>query len=304
LKKCQKKGRSIFALQTSLSFVLIGLIIYLIGIASSIESIVYGHNFVPDESASFLALMDKLKAELGLVQTNIASGNVSLAEEHATQAVGILNSKDPINNITWKEEIAERNARIAGELVSAVSALDNMNMSASSSNGVSNQSISDIDAIIDEAITSRIDKEQRDNATIQATALGDIVNALLNYYGDAFSVGFDMGNMSQMASGMEGASSNKSYSLVNVTDYQSAQALAKMALDIFNTELKDLASTNKTEPVTQLEAGLKQLRNLIDNKSSPIEVMTIGHTQVHPNLQKAFNLQLQMKMNMNMNMNM
>jgi hypothetical protein len=110
--------------------------------------------------------------------------------------------------------------------------------------------------------------------------------------------------MSQMASGMEGASSNKSYSLVNVTDYQSAQALAKMALDIFNTELKDLASTNKTEPVSQLEAGLKQLRNLIDNKSSPIEVMTIGHTQVHPNLQKAFNLQLQMKMNMNMNMNM
>jgi hypothetical protein len=265
---------------------------------------VYGHNFAPDESASFLSLMNKLKAELGLVQTNLDNGNVSLAEEHATQAVGILNSKDPVNNITWKEEIAERNARIAGELVSAVSALDNMNMSASSSNGVSNQSISDIDAIIDEAITSRIDKEQRDNATIQATALGDIVNALLNYYGDAFSVGFDMGNMSQMASGMEGASSNKSYSLVNVTDYQSAQALAKMALDIFNTELKDLASTNKTEPVTQLEAGLKQLRNLIDNKSSPIEVMTIGHTQVHPNLQKAFNLQLQMKMNMNMNMNM
>ena len=192
---------------------------------------VYGHDFVPDESALFLSLMDKLKAELGLIQTNLANGNVSLAEEHATQAVGILNSKDPVNDITWKEEIAERNARIAEELDSAISALDNMNMS----NGVTNQSISDVDAIIDEAITSRIDAEQGENATIQATALGDIINTLLNSYGDAFSVGFDMGNMSQMASGMEDASSNKSYSLVNVTDYQSAQALARMALDTFRT---------------------------------------------------------------------
>ena len=164
------------------------------------------------------------------------------------------------------------------------------------SNGVTNQSISDVDAVIDEAITSRIDAEQRENATIQATALGDIINTLLNSYGYAFSVGFDMGNMSQMASGIEGASSNKSYSLVNVTDYQSAQALARMASDIFNTELKNLASTNNTESVTKLEAALEQLSNLIDNKSSPIEVMTLGHTQIHPNLQKAFNLQLQMKM--------
>jgi hypothetical protein len=241
--------------------------------------------------------MDQLKAELGLVQTNIANGNVSLAEAHATQAIEILNSKDPVNNITWKEEIAEKNARIAEELVSAVSALDNMNMSTSSS-GDTNQSISDIDAIIDEAITSRVDKEQRDNATIQATALGDIINTLLSYYGDAFLVGFDMGNMSQMASGMEGTSSSKSYSIVNVTDYQSAQALAQMALENFNNELKNLASSNRTESVNELEAGLSQLRSNIDNKSSPIDVMMFGHTQVHPNLQKAFDLELQMKMDM------
>jgi hypothetical protein len=95
----------------------------------------------------------------------------------------------------------------------------------------------------------------------------------------------------------KGASSNKTFSLENVTDYESAQALAKMALAIFNTELKDLASTNNADSVTKLEDSLDQLRNLIDNKSSPIEVMTIGHTQVHPALQKAFNLQLQqMKM--------
>jgi hypothetical protein len=281
-------------LRISSTFVVLA--IYLIGMSNSFELKVYGHDFVPNESASFLSLMDQLKAELGLVETNIANGNVSLAEAHATQAIEILNSKDPVNNITWKEEIAEKNARIAGELVSAVSALDNMNMSTSSSSGDTNQSVSNIDAIIDEAVTSRIDTEQRENATIQATALGDIINTLLNYYGDAFSVGFDMGNMSQMASGMEGASSNKNYSLINASDYQSAQALAQMALENFNNELKNLASSNKTDSVNELEASLNQLTSNIDNKSSPIDVMTFGHTQVHPNLQKAFNLQLQMKM--------
>jgi hypothetical protein len=96
---------------------------------------------------------------------------------------------------------------------------------------------------------------------------------------------------------MDAASSNKNYSLVNVTDYQSAQALSQMTLDIFNTELKDLANVNQTDSVTKLEASLNQLNNMIDNRSSPIEIMTIGHTQIHPNLQKAFNLQLQqMKM--------
>ena len=297
MEKCRRKCHTAISLQTSLSLAFIVLIICLIDASNSFETLVYGHDFVPNESASFLSIMNQLKAELDLVQTNFVNGNSSLAEDHAERAVEFLNSKDPINNITWKEEIAERNERIAEELVSAVAALENMNISPSpSSNGGMNQSISNIDAIIDEAITSRIDKEQRENATIQATALGDIINTLLGFYGDAFSVGFDMGNMSQMASGMEGASSKKSYSLVNVTDYQSAQALAKMALEIFNNELRILASTDETDSDIKLGEGLKQLSNLIDNKSSPIEVMMIGHTQVHPNLQVAFNLQLQMTM--------
>ena len=273
------------------------IVFYLIGIGNYYGSIVYAHNFVPNESASFLSLMNQLETEAGLEQTNLVDGNVSLSEEHGARAVELLYSKDPVSNITWNEEIAERNPRIAEELVSAVSALGNTNTSASSySNGDTNQSISNIDAIIEEAITARIDKEQRENSTIQATALGDIVNTLLRYYGNAFAIGFDLGNMSQMASGMEGGSSNKSYSLVNVTDYQSAQILSKKTQEIFNNDLRNLTSTDKADSVLKLETGLKQLSKLIDNKSSPIEVMEIGHTQVHPNLQAAFNLQLQMKM--------
>jgi hypothetical protein len=85
---------------------------------------------------------------------------------------------------------------------------------------------------------------------------------------------------------------NRNYSLVNTTDYQSAQALAAKALEILNAELKPMTSNNNTTAfITNLENGLTQLNSSIRNKA--MDIMMIVHTQVHPNLMQAFNLQLQ-----------
>jgi hypothetical protein len=283
------------------------LILSLIGIRSSFNSLVYGHDFIPNESAFFLSFANQLKTESELVQTSLASNNVALAKEHAVRAIELLNSKDPINNITWKEEIAEKNQRVANELVTAVSSLENITMSLSSpsskqmqqqsiSGNTINQLVSEIDAIISETITTTIDKEQRVNATIQATALADIINTILRYYGEAHVVSFDMGNMSEMTLEMNGNSSDMNYILVDMADYQTAQALATKTQDIFNNELRFLAYTNATNSIVKLEDGLKRLNNSIENKLSPIELMIIAHTQVHPYLQEAFSLQMQTKM--------
>jgi hypothetical protein len=258
---------------------------------------VYGHDFVPNESASFLSFANQLQAESVLVQNNLVNGNLTLAKEHATRAIELLNSKDPVNNVAWRDEIAERSQRVANELVTAISNLENtITVSSPEQQQSANQSIDEIDAIIDEAVTTRIDRDQRANATIQATALGDIINTLLRYYGNAYEVGFDMGNMSEMASMMGNSSSNTKFTLVNVTAYQSAQALAAKAQEIFNNELRPLANRNATDFIAKLEDSLIQLTNLIENKASPMELVMVGHSQVHPNLQSAFNLRLQMKM--------
>jgi hypothetical protein len=274
--------------------------LFLFNIDSFSKSQVYGHDFVPNESASFLSFTNQLQAESELVQNNLANGNSTLAKEHATRAIELLNSKDPVNNVAWRDEIAERNQRVADELVIAVSNLENMTELPSSSlpeqQQSINQSIGEIDAIIDEAVTTRIDRDQRTNATIQATALGDIINTLLRYYGNAYEVGFDMGNMSEMASMMGNSSSNTNYTLANVAEYQSAQALTAIAQEIFNNELRPLANRNATNSIANLEDGLIQLRKLIENKSSPTELVMVGHSQVHPSLQSAFNLRLQMQM--------
>jgi hypothetical protein len=168
------------------------------------------------------------------------------------------------------------------------------------------------------------DKVDRNN-TIRPLAFADLFDSILINYGNAYAVDFDMtdmsnmvmmrGNssmaMSSMANGNNNNSSNnmssmnvsstmmnteskmdKNYSLVNMTDYQSAQALAAKALEIFNTDLRLMAPKNETGFVSNLDEGLTQLNDLIKNKASPMDIMMIVHTQIHPILLEAFNLQL------------
>ena len=88
---------------------------------------------------------------------------------------------------------------------------------------------------------------------------------------------------------------NMGYSLSNLSDYQSAQGLAAKAFEIFDTKLNHTISRdnkNLTAFVTNLENGLIHLNDSIAKKDSPLDVMMIVHTQIHPNLLEAFDLQL------------
>ena len=92
-----------------------------------------------------------------------------------------------------------------------------------------------------------------------------------------------------------GGEMNMDYSLSNISDYQSAQGLAAKAFEIFDTKLKHTTpSDNKNVMafVTNLENGLTHLNGSIAKKDSPLDVMMIVHTQIHPNLLGAFDLQL------------
>jgi hypothetical protein len=190
-----RRSRTISNPQTWLLIAYLAFILSLLNISNLSESRVYGHDFVPNESASFLSFVNQLQTESDLVQSNLDNSNLTLAKQHANRAIELLNLKDPINNVAWRVEIAERNQRVANDLVIAVSSLENITVSSSSfpeQQQSANRLMDEIDGIIEEAITTRIDRDQRVNATVQATALGDIINTLLRYYGNAYEVGFDM----------------------------------------------------------------------------------------------------------------
>jgi hypothetical protein len=292
----------------------------------------FGHTFSSNESASFLSFVDQIQVESELVQTNLVNDSTSLAQEHAKKAGSLLTS-----NIT--AEIAEENQRVANELTRAIDDLQDISMSPQQVGSV-DQLVNDIDSILGEAESTRIEQADLENATIQALAFADLVNSILENYGNAYAVDFDMTNMSNMVmngqdnnnmstmtmsnmstngndsnkdmnsmnmsssrtmvgmdvgGGEEGSESgiNSSSSLVNLTDYQSAQALAAKALEIFNTELRPIAPNNSSALLTNLENGLSKLNDLIRNKALPMDIMMIVHTQIHPNILQAFNLRLE-----------
>ena len=328
-------GRGPYRTLLSLAIILLSIVLGSINMNNDNNSFLnaFGHTFSPNESASFLSFVDQIQVESELVQTNLANDSTSLAQEHAKKAGSLLTS-----NITT--EIAEENQRIANELTRAINDLQDISLSPQQVGSI-DQLVSDIDSILGEAESTRIEQEDLENATIQALAFADLVNSILENYGNAYAVDFDMTNMSNMVmngqsnnnmstmtmsnmdtngndndsnkemnsmnmsssstvvgmdvGGGEGSESgiNSSSSLVNLTDYQSAQALAAKALEIFNTELRPIAPNNSSALLTNLENGLTDLNVSIRNKASSMDIMMIVHTQIHPDILQAFNLRME-----------
>jgi len=73
-----------------------------------LKQTVYAHTFSGDESASFLALVREIEAEIGLVEGNLPS-NITLAQEHTEHATEHLDT-----NTT--KELAEKNKIVANYL--------------------------------------------------------------------------------------------------------------------------------------------------------------------------------------------
>jgi hypothetical protein len=174
------------------------------------------------------------------------------------------------------------------------------------------------------------DVKNEGDTEIQPLRLAELVDFVLIDYGDAFNVNYDMTDMSNMVemSGnqssaithnmsvsdnipmhMENASAtatatatamdirnhtSKNHTTIDLGAYQSAQELSAKALEIFNSELKPLSTDEGSKIfVTNLESGIIKFNNLIRDEASPMDLMMIVHTQIHPNLLKAFDIELQ-----------
>jgi hypothetical protein len=287
--------------------------------------VLFGNNFSPDESASFLALVNTIKAEAQLVQQNIASNNMSLASDHANKALALIT-----DNVT--KEIAERNQRLSDDLNTDLASLKASTESTSGNNTASSTDtgilVDDINGILDEIVTARIDPDQLNNSTIQVLAAVELLDGVLKNYGDAFAVDYDMTDMSMMTMGGDNNNtgstgrndttsmhsmstmnmggddnmsmedmSNSDGKLVNITDYQTAQALAMKVQELFDSQITTKSLSEGSESVDQsinnTSTALKELVTSIDGKSSPMDIMTIVHTKIHPNLLTAFGLQLE-----------
>ena len=210
---------------------------------ASIELVAYtfdqsasAHTFSGDESASFLALVKQLEAQLNLVQSNIPS-NITLAQQHANQISDLLNA-------TVKEEIAEESERVANELTSSITDLQQTITSTKTPDdeGIRGK-VNNIDAILQETVSIRIEEEQLNNSTINGLTIYRILGETVEHYRSAFEMKVQLENNNNTTSSV---SSNNNTFMINLTEYQTAQAFAQKALDTFN-ETKENPATNSLQ---------------------------------------------------------
>ena len=286
---------------------------------------IYGHNFAGDESATFLALMDQIQTEMDLINTNLAANNQSLAKEH-------LNNIDELYTKNIKNEIAERNERVANEITSVI---NETNIAIEKNNQDISSSVENFNDIIGEAISVRIDPDATTNATIHALHFANLINSIDLSYADA--LGTKPMNMSAMNMNMSNDDSSISHgnntnnnsnsnnnntmsdmkidhgvstmasmskdtdntsnatengTVTNIASYQTAKKLTNKAIELFNSTIKQNIPSNATENANAIESGLQQLKEMIGSKAPYDKVMGIIHGIIQTNMQEIFNLPL------------
>jgi hypothetical protein len=189
-----------------------------------------------------------------------------------------------------------------------------------------NQTVQSLNDTLSDVVTVRVESEQQNTATMWAMVLANLTDTILRNYGNASSATFDLTEMTIMTivAGMEGqgahpcpeginnnntmqgntTASNVTTNTIIVEEaaYQTAQYLANNTLlQVFNETLKPLTSTNTgandtsatnnaTSGVDELEMSLLQLRDYVNSKASPNEVMKIAHLKIHPMLIQLYGL--------------
>jgi hypothetical protein len=237
------------------------------GIFSPLKA-VYAHTFSGGESAAFLALVKILQADSNLVQSNIAS-NATLAQSHANSVAEHLDT-----NTT--KELAERNKLVANDLTKAISDLNQTVQSKPApAADVVKGKINNINALLAEAITVRVEKNQLTNSTVKGQAVANIVDEALERYREAYGI-------------EEGKSAAGHNAIVNMADYQSAQAIAAKAEEMFN-ETKQLTSTSSAA-ITKVGNDLTQFKNNIDMKTPYDKFNSYMEDTLDPDIKAAFKL--------------
>jgi uncharacterized protein YdbL (DUF1318 family) len=242
----------------------------------------FAHTFSGDESATFLALLEMIKTEAHLAQQNLGT-NVTIAHEHAEATTEHLDANQT-------KEISERNARVSNELNDSLTALKNaFNSTSPPTASDIKDKVSNVDAILGEVLSVRIDKNQLNNVTVKASTINDLVGETLEHYGEA--VGHEDTNKSSESNSTTNASSS-AVKIVNEAAYQTAQALSSRVIELYkDVNSKALNST----AAENIQSGLEMLKGDIDKKVPFDTIDKLIDSTISPALNSAYDLKLKLE---------
>jgi len=241
----------------------------------------YAHIFVSnDDTSSFLALLERVRIEARLVNDTMPT-NLTAAQQHIEQLQDRLDDIIDIENYFTVKSVQFDNSTVNALLLAN---------------------------IVDEVLTHYGGAYGiLPNIMLNTSYMSTGLNPDKNRNGEKMSMPNNTQNKQQyqlnnythnINSSMKNNNtkkiipSNNNDFLINIAKYQTAKEYAKRAIEIFNIKLKPFETGRNANAMNELEKGLVKLRNAIDNKVQPMEIMMIAHGKIHPSLQVAFNLKV------------
>jgi hypothetical protein len=241
----------------------------------------YAHDFLVNNDITIVTLIEQIKAETNLINTNFLSDDNVSAQIHARNAAELLNQLE--DNMT--EALEQPSSDIAriyeNEKTNSTSlALVTANM---------------VDEVLREygrAFDIGYDLTNMSN-------MGDMRMPNMDGGGGGPSMNMTTLQTSTGGNAPEGHSNmskptmtENNVELVSIQDYETSHVLADAVNKLFEEDLRSQSSANETANIEKLERNLKQLEQAIVNKASPESMMEIVHVQIHPTLQQVYNLEL------------
>jgi hypothetical protein len=286
------------------------------------HNIAYAHTFSGDESASFLTLIEEISTGSHLIEKSLIN-NATLAQRITEHISQLVTPED-------LEEISEKNKLVANSLNESLSDLENsFNFTNKIVPSEIKQKIKNLDDILGEVVSVRIENEQLTNNTVNALVLNDLIGKALQSYSKALDIKADVHskehegenteekdvqqdiedhtqmnispgsnsvvNIAIIDSAKNQDTSNENitkFKIVNQMEYQIAQALFNKSIEKFN-ELKPFVPSNISNLSSILESSLAKLKNAVDNKESFEVIDDIIDEQVTPHLQSIFKIKIE-----------
>jgi hypothetical protein len=235
----------------------------------------YAHSFLVNNDATLVTLIEQIKAETQLVNTNFLSSNNISAQVHAQNAAELINTLEdnmtqgsqPSSDISQIYDNGQRNTTTLALVVANIVDEILRKYGTAFDIGYDLTNMSNMGGMIN---MTNMDMNM-DMKTIQPSTNN---NTLKGH-----------SNMSMMMT-------ENNLALVSIHDYESSQVLANNINEVFEEDLRPQSSVSETVNVDKLERNLKQLEHSIVNKASPEDLMEIVHIQIHPTLQQVYDLEL------------
>jgi hypothetical protein len=240
----------------------------------------YAHDFLVNNDITIVTLVEQIKAETELVNTNLLFNNNVSAQVHAINAAELLNDLE--DNMTEASEQSSSNL---------IQIYENEKTNTTSLALVTANIVDEVLRKYGTAFDIGYDLTNMSN-------MGGMKMSNMNS-GGGFSMNMTTFQTSTNNNTLERHSNmsmptmtGDNLEIVSIQDYETSQVLADVVNELFEDDLRPRSSVSETINIDKLEKNLKQLDQAILNKASPEALMGIVHVQIHPTLQQVYELEL------------